>query len=183
MCLAVWSPVSASGRRSGVRCRQRSIIRDLYWLRPRREIRFAGRHRQRRLRMSMPWQATTQRVGPVWGLDGRRRTRRLNRKDGSIVYRFHARDLHLVLGSRGKRQCRFGFRVTIDGMPPGDNHGADVDAGGQGVVNGQRLYQLVRQNGAITDHTFEIRFLDPGVRGLCFHLWLKNVKFLSRSAA
>ena len=60
------------------------------------------------------------------------------------------------------------FRVTIDGAPPGDSHGTDVDAGGQGVVTGQRLYQLVRQSGAIADHTFEIRFLDPGVQAYAF---------------
>jgi hypothetical protein len=91
----------------------------------------------------------------------------LNKKDGGIVYRFHARDLHLVLGSAGKGNP-VRFRVTIDGAPPGDSHGADVDADGQGVVTGQRLYQLVRQNGAITDHTFEIRFLDPGAAAYAF---------------
>jgi cytochrome c biogenesis protein CcdA/thiol-disulfide isomerase/thioredoxin len=91
----------------------------------------------------------------------------LNKKDGSIVYRFHARDLHLVLGSARKGNP-VRFRVTIDGMPPGDRHGADVDTDGQGVVTGQRLYQLVRQNGAIADRTFEIRFLDPGAEAYAF---------------
>jgi cytochrome c biogenesis protein CcdA/thiol-disulfide isomerase/thioredoxin len=91
---------------------------------------------------------------------------RLNRKEGSIVYRFHARDLHLVLGSVNGKPVR--FRVTIDGMPPGESHGADIDADGQGVVNEQRLYQLVRQNGLITDHTFEIRFSEPGVEAYAF---------------
>ena len=90
----------------------------------------------------------------------------LNHKEGSIVYRFHARDLHLVLGSANGKPVR--FHVTIDGMPPDENHGADVDADGQGVVNEQRLYQLVRQNGPITDRTFEIRFLDPGVEAYAF---------------
>jgi hypothetical protein len=85
----------------------------------------------------------------------------LNEKEGGIVYRFHARDLHLVLGSARKGDP-VRFRVTIGGAPPGYSHGADVDADGQGIVTGQRLYQLVRQNGAIADHTFEIRFLDPG---------------------
>jgi cytochrome c biogenesis protein CcdA/thiol-disulfide isomerase/thioredoxin len=91
----------------------------------------------------------------------------LNDKDGSIVYRFHARDLHLVLGpaSDGKPVR---FRVTIDGAAPGDSHGTDVDAEGQGTVTAQRLYQLVRQSGAIADHTFEIRFLDPGVQAYAF---------------
>ena len=90
----------------------------------------------------------------------------LNKKDGSIVYRFHARDLHLVLGSGGGKPVR--FTVTIDGKPPGDDHGMDTDAQGQGTVTNQRLYQLIRQSGAIADHTFEIRFLDPGVEAYAF---------------
>jgi Thioredoxin like C-terminal domain len=86
---------------------------------------------------------------------------------GSIVYRFHARDLHLVLGPAADgKPVR--FRVTIDGAPPGDRRGADVDADGQGVVTGQRLYQLIRQRGTIADHTFEIEFLDPGVQAYAF---------------
>jgi len=91
----------------------------------------------------------------------------LDKKDGGITYRFHARDLHLVLGSAAGG-APVQFRVTIDGAPPGNSHGADVDANGLGVVTGQRLYQLVRQNGPITDHTFEIRFLDPGVEAYAF---------------
>ena len=105
-----------------------------------------------------------------WGLSGDwtigEERAHLNREEGSIVYRFHARDLHLVLGSANGKPGR--FRITIDGMPPGDGHGADVDAEGRGVVTRHRLYQLVRQNGAITDHTFEIRFLDPGVEAYAF---------------
>jgi thiol-disulfide isomerase/thioredoxin len=91
----------------------------------------------------------------------------LDAKDGGIIYRFHARDLHLVLGA-GRSSSPIRFRVTIDGMPPGDSHGADVDADGDGIVTGQRLYQLIRQSGAIADHTFEIRFLDPGVEAYAF---------------
>jgi cytochrome c biogenesis protein CcdA/thiol-disulfide isomerase/thioredoxin len=91
----------------------------------------------------------------------------LNAKDGAIVYRFHARDLHLVLGPvPGHGPIR--FRVTIDGEPPAESHGTDVDVEGQGIVDGQRLYQLVRQHGVITDHTFEIQFLDPGVQAYAF---------------
>ena len=91
----------------------------------------------------------------------------LDQKDGSIVYRFHARDLHLVLGPRPDgKPVR--FRVAIDGAPPGTSHGTDVDADGQGVVTGQRLYQLVRQSGVIADHTFKIRFLDLGVQAYAF---------------
>jgi cytochrome c biogenesis protein CcdA/thiol-disulfide isomerase/thioredoxin len=91
----------------------------------------------------------------------------LNEPGGGIVYRFHARDLHLVLGP-GPDSKPVRFRVTVDGAAPGDNHGADVDADGQGIVTGQRLYQLIRQSGKIADHTFEIRFLDPGVQAYAF---------------
>ncbi|KGC06549.1 MULTISPECIES: cytochrome c biogenesis protein DipZ [Burkholderia] len=87
--------------------------------------------------------------------------------DGRIVYRFHARDLHLVLGP-GTNGRPVRFRVTLDGAAPGAAHGADVDAQGYGTVTGQRLYQLVRQPGAIADRTFSIEFLDPGVDAYAF---------------
>ena len=91
----------------------------------------------------------------------------LNAGGGRIVYRFHARDLHLVLGPAAEgRTIR--FRVTIDGKAPGADHGADTDADGNGTVDGQRLYQLVRQSGAIADRTFQIEFLDPGVQAYAF---------------
>jgi thiol-disulfide isomerase/thioredoxin len=91
----------------------------------------------------------------------------LNEKDGSIVYRFHARDLHLVLGPADeKKPVR--FVVTIDGKAPGAARGADTDADGNGTVTEQRLYQLVRDPGAVADHTFEIRFLDPGAQAFAF---------------
>ncbi|VWC44373.1 cytochrome c biogenesis protein DipZ [Burkholderia lata] len=86
---------------------------------------------------------------------------------GRIVYRFHARDLHLVLGPGADGQP-VRFRVTIDGAAPGAAHGTDVDAQGYGTVTGQRLYQLVRQPGAIADRTFAIEFLDPGVNAYAF---------------
>mgnify|MGYP001548629665 FL=1 len=86
---------------------------------------------------------------------------------GKIVYRFHARDLHLVLGTQpGAKPVR--FRVTIDGAPPGAAHGSDVAADGSGTIDGQRLYQLVRQPGDIQDRTFTIEFLDPGVDAYAF---------------
>ncbi|TCW84187.1 cytochrome C biogenesis protein [Burkholderia sp. SRS-46] len=86
---------------------------------------------------------------------------------GRIVYRFHARDLHLVLGPDANgRPVR--FRVTLDGAAPGAAHGADVDAQGYGTVTGQRLYQLVRQTGPIADRTFSIEFLDAGVHAYAF---------------
>lgn len=91
----------------------------------------------------------------------------LNEKDGSLYYRFHARDLHLVLGP-GADGKPVRFRVTVDGKPPGDGHGVDTDADGNGTVTDQRLYQLVRQTGPVADHTFEVRFFDPGVQTYAF---------------
>jgi len=86
---------------------------------------------------------------------------------GTIVYRFHARDLHLVLGP-GKDNKPVRFRVSIDGAAPGDAHGTDVKADGTGTVTEQRLYQLVRQTGDVHDRTFTIEFLDPGVEAYAF---------------
>jgi thiol-disulfide isomerase/thioredoxin len=91
----------------------------------------------------------------------------LNGAAGKIVYRFHARDLHLVLGP-GADGKPVRFRITIDGAPPGASRGMDVDANGDGVITGQRLYQLIRQSGPIADRTFEIQFLDPGVQAYAF---------------
>jgi cytochrome c biogenesis protein CcdA/thiol-disulfide isomerase/thioredoxin len=91
----------------------------------------------------------------------------LNRAPGRISFRFHARDLHLVLGpAGGKTPLR--FRVTLDGKAPGDAHGVDTGASGNGTVTAQRLYQLIRQDGPITDRTFAIEFLDPGVQAYSF---------------
>jgi cytochrome c biogenesis protein CcdA/thiol-disulfide isomerase/thioredoxin len=106
-----------------------------------------------------------------WGLTGNwtvgSEMAGLNNAGGSIYYRFHARDLHLVLGP-GADGKPVRFQVTVDGKPPGDGHGVDTDAEGNGTVTGQRLYQLVRESGPVTDHTFEIKFLDPGVQGYSF---------------
>ena len=86
---------------------------------------------------------------------------------GRIAYRFHSRDVNLVIGaSRPGTSMR--FRVQIDGRPPGEAHGSDVDAGGDGVATWPRLYQLVRQRKPIADRTFEIEFLDPGVEAFVF---------------
>jgi len=86
---------------------------------------------------------------------------------GRIVYRFHARDLHLVLGP-SKDGTPVRFRVSIDGAAPGTSHGSDVEADGSGTVTEQRLYQLVRQTGPVADRTFTIEFLDPGVEAYAF---------------
>jgi len=91
----------------------------------------------------------------------------LDSAPGKIVFRFHARDLHLVLGpTRNGKPIR--FKVTLDGTAPGDDHGSDADAAGAGTVQGHRLYQLIRQKGAVEDRTFEIEFLDPGVQAFAF---------------
>jgi cytochrome c biogenesis protein CcdA/thiol-disulfide isomerase/thioredoxin len=91
----------------------------------------------------------------------------LDSAPGKIVFRFHARDLHLVLGpTRNGKAIR--FKVTLDGTAPGDDHGSDADAAGAGTVQGHRLYQLIRQKGAVEDRTFEIEFLDPGVQAFAF---------------
>jgi thiol-disulfide isomerase/thioredoxin len=100
-----------------------------------------------------------------WTLESRASV--LNRAGGQIAYRFHARDVNLVMGPR-ERGASVPFRVLIDGAPPGDAHGLDVDEEGHGAVNQQRLYQLVRQPGSIADHTFEISFLAPGVEAYVF---------------
>jgi cytochrome c biogenesis protein CcdA/thiol-disulfide isomerase/thioredoxin len=84
-----------------------------------------------------------------------------------IVYRFHARDLHLVLGP-GADGKPVRFKVLIDGKAPGDAHGMDVAPDGSGTVTDQRLYQLVRQSGGVTDRTFSIEFLDPGASAYAF---------------
>ncbi|WP_439615552.1 cytochrome c biogenesis protein DipZ [Shinella sp.] len=106
-----------------------------------------------------------------WGFDGSwtigREHAALDAADGAIVYRFHARDLHLVLGPAADGKP-IRFRVTLDGAPPTEDHGVDVAADGTGVITGQRLYQLVRQKDAARDRTFEIRFLDPGVEAYAF---------------
>jgi cytochrome c biogenesis protein CcdA/thiol-disulfide isomerase/thioredoxin len=106
-----------------------------------------------------------------WGLAGNWKVgaehATLGAADGRIVYRFHARDLHLVLGpSADGKPVR--FRVSIDGAAPGKDHGTDVAADGTGTVTEQRLYQLVRQTGDVRDHTFAIEFLDPGVEAYSF---------------
>jgi thiol-disulfide isomerase/thioredoxin len=91
----------------------------------------------------------------------------LNTANGRIAYRFHARDLHLVMGPAA-RGTSMRFRVLIDGQVPGAAHGSDVDEQGNGTVTEQRLYQLIRQRGNIADRQFEIEFLDAGVEAFAF---------------
>jgi thiol-disulfide isomerase/thioredoxin len=86
---------------------------------------------------------------------------------GSVTYRFHARDLHLVMGPPAPGKT-VRFRVLVDGKPPGPAHGEDVDDQGYGALTEQRLYQLIRQPGPVTDRTFQIEFLDAGVETFSF---------------
>ena len=107
----------------------------------------------------------------TWGLAGQwmvgAESALLTGPSGRIVYRFKARDLHLVL-SPGPDGKPVRFKVSIDGKPPGDAHGVDVASNGSGIVTGQRLYQLVRQSAAVAEHTFSIEFLDSGVSAYAF---------------
>jgi hypothetical protein len=106
-----------------------------------------------------------------WGLDGSwtigEEKSSLQAAGGKITFRFHARDVHLVLGP-GEDGKPVRFKVSLDGQPPDTNRGMDTDAAGQGVVTGQRLYQLIRLQGPASDHTFTIQFLDPGVQAFAF---------------
>jgi len=91
----------------------------------------------------------------------------LNNAPGQILYRFHARDVHLVMGP-SRPETPVSFRVTVDGQPPGAAHGLDVDEGGHGTLQEQRLYQLVRQPQPIVDRTLAIDFADPGAEAFSF---------------
>jgi hypothetical protein len=106
-----------------------------------------------------------------WALSGdwtvKRQATVLNAPDGGIVYRFHARDLHLVMGPAAPGMS-IRCRVLVDGRPPGAAHGTDVDDQGYVTVTEPRLYQLVRQPGPVTERTFQIAFLDPGVHAYAF---------------
>src|SRR5580704_14853843 len=106
-----------------------------------------------------------------WGLAGAWKVGEesavLQTAPGKIAFRFHARDLHLVLGpSKDGKPIR--FTVKLDGTPPGEDHGSDTDSNGNGTVQEHRLYQLIRQKGPVEDRTFEIEFLDPGVQAFAF---------------
>jgi thiol-disulfide isomerase/thioredoxin len=104
-----------------------------------------------------------------WALSGdwtiESRASVLNDAGGRIRFRFHGRDVHLVLRAR---EASVPFQVSLDGEPPGDAHGLDVDEEGHGTLVQPRLYQLIRQQGPITDRTFEIAFDAPGVEAYSF---------------
>lgn len=106
-----------------------------------------------------------------WSLAGDwtigRQATTLNAPPGRIVFGFHARDVHLVMGP-ARRGHSLRFRVAIDGRPPGSAHGLDVDEHGEGTLTDQRLHQLVRQRTAIVDRTLSVEFLDGGAEAFCF---------------
>jgi thiol-disulfide isomerase/thioredoxin len=90
----------------------------------------------------------------------------LNEADGRLVFRFHARDVNLVMAPPAEGSVA--FRVLLDGEPPGDAHGLDVDEAGNGTLDRPRLHQLIREPGSITDRTVEISFLAAGAEAYCF---------------
>jgi hypothetical protein len=100
-----------------------------------------------------------------WNIDPEKAV--LSGVPGKIVFRFYARDLHLVLGP-GNAGKPVRFRVTLDGAAPATSHGADTDSSGSGLIDRQRLYQMIRQSGDVGEHVFSIEFLDPGVQAYSF---------------
>jgi thiol-disulfide isomerase/thioredoxin len=106
-----------------------------------------------------------------WALSGDWTVRKdasvLNKVGGRIAYRFHARDLHLVMGPAAAGMS-VKFRVLVDGKPPGAAHGIDVDEQGNGTVTEQRMYTLIRQPMPIADRQFEIEFFGPGAEAFAF---------------
>jgi len=106
-----------------------------------------------------------------WALAGNwivtQRAGLLNERGGRISFRFHARDLNLVMGP-ASREGSVPFRVFLDGQTPAAAAGTDISADGSGVASDQRTYQLIRQTGPIADRVFEIEFLDSGIEAYCF---------------
>ena len=118
-----------------------------------------------------PYRPPARPVLNQWGLGGswnvRAESSTLESVPGKIVFRFHSRDLHMVLGP-AKNGMPVRFKVKLNGAAPGDDHGSDSGADGTGEVREPRMYQLVRQKGPIKDVTFEIEFLDPGIEVFSF---------------
>ena len=157
--------VDAQGAEAAADMDDVEIAGDLCRLYARREFRLARRRGRRQasgLRRRLIRCNSINGRYPATG-PSRASGRFSNELNGRIVYRFHARDLHLVLGPAADgKPVR--FRVLIDGKAPGADHGVDVDDQGNGVVAEQRLYQLIRQRKPVADRDFEIEFLDPGAR-------------------
>ena len=104
-------------------------------------------------------------LGGFWNVGAGSGT--LESAPGRIVFRFHSRDLHMVLGP-AKNGTPVRFQVKLNGAAPGEDHGSDSGADGAGELRAPRMYQLIRQKGQIGDATFEIEFLDPGVEAFSF---------------
>jgi thiol-disulfide isomerase/thioredoxin len=104
-------------------------------------------------------------LGGAWNVGAGSGT--LESAPGQVVFRFHSRDFHMVLGPK-KKGTPVRFKVKLNGAAPGDDHGCDSSADGTGEVRQPRMYQLVRQKGSIEDATFEIEFIDPGVEAFSF---------------
>jgi hypothetical protein len=104
-------------------------------------------------------------LGGLWNVGAERSP--LQGVPGQVVFRFHSRDLHMVLGP-AKNGSPVRFKVTLDGAAPGDNRGVDSGPDGSGEVREPRLYQLIRQKVRIQNRSFEIEFLDPGVEVFSF---------------
>ena len=157
------------GRRGRGRARRGRVARNLYRLRPRRPLRLARRAcctTQPKAYAAAPLSLNDWSLEGTW-LDSKQSARSLA-AGAKISFRFHARDLHLVLGSASGKPVR--FRVTIDGAAPGRDAGVDVAANGIGAVKDQRLYQLVRQKGAGARPHLHDRIPRPRRRGLLVHL-------------
>jgi thiol-disulfide isomerase/thioredoxin len=125
-----------------------------------------------RLREDAPQQYSVGRLGlNQWGLSGEwtvgAESAQPSQPGAGIAYQFSARDLHLVLGP-GQTGRKLRIKVTLDGQPPGADHGSDIDADGNGVIAETRLYQLVRQSGKVRPRRFEVRFLDRGAEAYAF---------------
>ncbi len=107
----------------------------------------------------------------AWGLSGTwtvaRHAAVSNEPGGRIAFRFHARDVNLVMGP-ASAGASIPFRVFLDGQLVEHAHGSDLASDGSGIVREQRTYQLVRQSGSIADRLFEIEFLDGGAEAYCF---------------
>ncbi|MGC5018320.1 hypothetical protein [Micromonospora sp. DT47] len=144
-----------------------AYARDVSRLRAQRALRVTGRRRVRRTpRLRAPREPALQPLGLAgeWTIGSENVV--LDQAGGSIAYRFHTRDAHLVL-SPGAREP-IPFRVLLDGEAPGPSHGVDVDESGDGLLRDGRLYQLVREHDAVRERTLEITFLEPGAEAYVF---------------
>jgi hypothetical protein len=124
----------------------------------------AARHERRAYELPAPLPLNHWALAGEWTI-GREKVV-LDKAGGSIAFRFHARDAHLVLSSRAGNPIR--FRVLLDGEAPGASHGVDVDADGNGLLRHGRLYQLVREHDAVRDRELAITFLEPGAEAYVF---------------